>query len=177
MMNCIDPDQGYFIRPAVCEDIPVLVSHHIRMFEEMWDKKDRSLEPGWSDRIDQEYTKKLTKELPSGTCAAWVVVKNNAVVASGAVSIMSYVPNPDDSGCLIGFLHSIYTERSERNHHHATRIVKEVVSFCKNKGMSRIYLFASDDGRLVYEKQGFTPVENMMQLFIPSGSGVSSDRF
>ncbi|MBN1166401.1 MAG: GNAT family N-acetyltransferase [Methanospirillaceae archaeon] len=165
-----DPAQGFFIRCAVPDDIPVLVSHHLRMFEELWDRKGTPLDLDQADRVGREYAAKLKKELPSGVCTAWVVGNNNAIVASGAISVMSYVPRPDDPGCRIAFLHSVFTEPPMRHHHYASRIVKEAVSFCREEGIGRIYLNASDEGRFIYEKQGFTPVDTMMLLCIPSGS-------
>ena len=78
---------------------------------------------------------------------------------------MEYVPNPDDPNITIAFLHSIYTEKEFRHHHYASLITQRAISSCKQEGISRLYLFSSKDGRYVYEKTGFTPVDNLMMLY------------
>jgi len=64
----------------------------------------------------------------------------------------------------IAFLHSVFTENEYRHQHHASRITQEAVDYCRNQGISRLYLVASDAGRPVYEQAGFVPVPNMMLL-------------
>jgi N-acetylglutamate synthase-like GNAT family acetyltransferase len=93
------------------------------------------------------------------------IVINDRIVSSGAISIMEYVPNPYDPNSTIAFLHSIYTEKEFRHHHYASLITQRAISSCKQEGISRLYLFSSKDGRYVYEKIGFTPVDNLMMLF------------
>ena len=44
--------------------------------------------------LETEYAAKLARELPLGTCTAWVVQIGDRIVSSGAVSVISYVPNP-----------------------------------------------------------------------------------
>jgi hypothetical protein len=34
--------------------------------------------------------------------------------------------------------------------------------FCKSAGIRRVYLFASAEGKPVYEKEGFVPVDTAM---------------
>lgn len=164
----ITSNQPSYIRPASKTDIPVLVSHHRKMFEEIWEKKEIPFDPLQGDLVEIEYTRKLTTELKTGACSAWVMIKDNTIVSSGAISIMSYVPNPNDPNSRIAFLHSIYTEKEYRNRKYASRITKEAVRFCMKKGINRIYLFASNEGKQVYKNQGFIPVDNMMIREIPS---------
>lgn len=167
--------QSSYIRPASKTDIPVLVSHHRKMFEEIWEKKEIPFDPLQGDLVEKEYTRKLSDELKTGSCSAWVIIHNNTIVSSGAISIMSYVPNPNDPSCRIAFLHSIYTEKEYRNRKYASRVTEEAVRFCSKMGINRIYLFASNEGKHMYKKQGFIPVDNMMIREIPSLSREKSN--
>ena len=155
-----DPD----IHPASQADIPVLVSHHLKMFEEIWEKRGSLPEPGVMDRVSTEYARKLEAEMDTGACSAWVILQDGIVVSSGAISIVSYVPNPIDPSCRIALLHSIYTEKGYRNSGYASCITREAARFCRDQKIGRLYLFASADGRHVYEKAGFIQVDNLMML-------------
>ena len=152
------------LRIASPEDIPFLVNHHREMFEEIREKTGNPSDPPALAALENEYTGKLARELPAGACIAWVVYIGDHLVASGAISIVSYVPVPHDLSSRIAFLHSIYTEPEYRHRHYARRITQAAADFCRDQKIRRLYLFASDAGRPVYEKSGFVPVPNMMLL-------------
>ena len=156
-------DEGY-LRIAIPEDIPLLGSHHRKMFEEIQERTGNPVDLSAMEALEKEYAGKLARELPSGICAAWVVETGNRIVSSGAVSIVSYVPVPHDLSSRIAFLHSIYTEKEFRDRHFAHRITRAAAGYCRDHGVKRLYLFASDAGRPVYEKAGFCPVPNTMLL-------------
>lgn len=152
------------IRVATEEDIPWLARHHRLMFEEILVGNGIVADPGVMALLEKEYAAKLAREFKSGTCTSWVAVKGDRIVASGAVSILQYVPVPHDLSCQVAYLHSVYTAQEYRNQHHATRIARVAADFCSKRGIKRLYLFASTAGTPVYEKAGFVPVPNMMQL-------------
>jgi GNAT superfamily N-acetyltransferase len=152
------------IRIAVGEDIPHLARHHRMMFEEIREQSGTPADPSVLAVLEKEYAEKLGREFRSGTCISWVADLGNRIVSSGAISIVSYVPVPHDLSCRIAFLHSVYTEKDFRHQHHAHNITKQAADYCRNQGIRRMYLFASDAGRPLYEKSGFVPVPNMMQL-------------
>ncbi|RPI39904.1 MAG: GNAT family N-acetyltransferase [Methanoregulaceae archaeon] len=152
------------IRIAALNDIPILARHHRMMFEEILEKTGKSVDYSVLSALEKEYAGKLAREFGSGTCISWVIQDDNRIVSSGAVSIVSYVPVPHDLSTRIAFLHSIYTEKEYRHRHHAQRITQTVADYCRNRGIKRLYLVASDAGRPVYEKSGFVPVPDMMML-------------
>jgi GNAT superfamily N-acetyltransferase len=152
------------LRIATPEDIPYLVNHHRKMFEEIRKKTGNPAGLPVLAALEKEYTGKLAREIPSGACIAWVVQIGDCIVSSGAISIVSYVPVPHDLSSRIAFLHSIYTGPEYRHRHYARRITQAAADYCRDAGINRMYLFASDAGRPVYEKAGFVPVPNMMIL-------------
>ncbi|MFA4850727.1 MAG: GNAT family N-acetyltransferase [Methanoregula sp.] len=152
------------IRVATPHDIPVLAQHHRMMFEEIWERKGIPADPSGLASLEKEYIKKLTTEFKYGTCISWVVQIGDQIVSSGAISIVLYVPVPHDLSLRVAFLHSIYTEKEHRNQHHAQSITQEAANYCRSQGIKRLYLFASDAGRPLYENIGFEPVPNMMLL-------------
>ena len=65
-----------------------------------------------SKRLTQ---KKLETELESEICKAWIIEDEGKIIASGAVTFVSFVPNPSDLSPRVAYLHSMYTEKSHRN--------------------------------------------------------------
>lgn len=153
------------LRTAVPDDIPVLARHHRRMFEEILDTSGMPpVSPEVLDLLEREYSAKLARDLLAGRCTAWIIAEGDRIVSSGAVSDISYVPVPQDPSCCISFLHSIYTEPVSRHKQYARRITDTAAEHCRSRGIRRLYLFASDAGRPLYEKAGFISVPNMMIL-------------
>jgi GNAT superfamily N-acetyltransferase len=156
-------NEGY-LRRANPEDIPDLARHHREMFEEIREQTGNPVDLSVLAALGNEYIVKLAREIPSGTCIAWVVQRGDRIVSSGAVSIVSYVPVPHDLSSRIAFLHSVYTEKEYRHLHYARKITDEAARYCREQRIRRLYLFASEAGRPVYEEAGFIPVSNTMLL-------------
>ncbi|WP_292370060.1 GNAT family N-acetyltransferase [Methanoregula sp. UBA64] len=153
---------GPVVSPAGAPEIAVLARFHRLMFEEIWAERGFPVVEESMRAVEEQYIQKLREGFSDGSCRAWVVKKDGRVVSGGAVSIAAYVPVPFDPSLRIGFVHSIYTEKDERHRGHAGRIVRAATAFCKDAGIHRVYLFASADGKPVYEKEGFSAVENTM---------------
>ncbi|MBM4331144.1 MAG: GNAT family N-acetyltransferase [Deltaproteobacteria bacterium] len=154
------------IREATDGDIPLLAIHHRKMFEEIWERRGEDIDSSRFAEIEKAYIQKLQLQLQDGSCKAWVIEDEHRIIASGAISILSFVPTPQDLSSKVGYLHSMYTEKDQRNNHCANRIIKQALHFCKAKGIKRIILNASESGRPIYEKIGFRSAPETMRLLI-----------
>ena len=154
------------LREASSGDIAILAMHHRKMFEEIWEQKGEPLGITRADEIENAYTKKLDLELGSGICKAWVIEDEGKIVSSGAITFVSFVPNPSDLSSRVGYLHSMYTEKSGRNKKCAQRIILKAISHCKAQGIMRIILNASDAGQPVYQKMGFRSAPDILRLYL-----------
>ena len=155
-----------FLREATERDILRLGVHHRKMFEEILEKKGERIDPSIGKAMERAYAKKLKKELPDGSCKAWVIEHKNRIVASGAITITSLVPTPKDLSSSVAYLHSMYTEKEFRNKNFANLIVERAIRFCRDNGIKRAFLNASEAGRPIYEKLGFRAAPEMMRLVI-----------
>lgn len=98
----------YYIRKATIKDIQTLISHHCLMFEEIRNLKAEKINPEKFTKMKESYRIKLEEELPKGLCRAWVAEdKNKKIAASGAVSIFSFVPVPENPSYIGAYLHSM----------------------------------------------------------------------
>ena len=154
------------MREANLSDIPLLAIHHRKMFEEIWEKKGEDIDSSKFAEIEKAYIQKLRGQLQDGSCKAWVLEDEHRIIASGAISIVSYVPTPQDLSCYVAYLHSMYTEKDQRNKHCAKLIVKQALHYCKAQGIKRVILNASEAGRPIYEKIGFRSAPEIMRLIL-----------
>jgi len=154
------------LREATEHDIPRLGIHHRKMFEEILKKKGESIDPSIPKALERTYAKKLKQELTDGSCKAWVIEHKNRIVASGAITIASLVPTPKDLSSSVAYLHSMYTEKGYRNNSFANLIVERAIRFCRDNGINRVFLNASEAGRPIYERLGFRAAPEMMRLMI-----------
>lgn len=154
------------IEPAGLTDIPVLCSHHRKMFLEMWALEGQSIGQTTIRALESAYREKLEQEMPEGRCRAWVARTDRQIIASGAMSLVSLVPVPGDLNRLVAYLHSIYTDPSHRHRHCAKKIVARAIRECRELGIRRVLLNASDAGRRIYEQAGFCALPDGMRLFL-----------
>jgi len=162
----LNTQNEFYIRRASIDDIPTLVLHHRRMFEEILKARHEPFTIFQLESMDKAYTEKLQIQLANGICTAWVIEDKNRIIASGAVSLMTTVPVPADPSYQAASLHSIYTDKDYREKGLASRITKIAVDYCKSRGIKRMQLNASDAGRPVYETIGFRTADNAMRLWI-----------
>jgi GNAT superfamily N-acetyltransferase len=134
------------------------------MFEEILNARNLELDENKLKEMDVAYRNKLNKEFKTGICKAWVIKDEDQIIASGAVSITSMVPNPDDSSYYIGYLHSIFTENEFRKRGLAERVVRCILEYCESKNINRLLLNTSEAGRSVYDKIGFKNSDNTMVI-------------
>jgi len=154
-------------RHAGKADIPTLARYHRLMFEEMHALGESSEHlPVDFETLEQAQRTKLENQIGDGTCMAWVAEYQDQLVAGGAVSILNTVPVPEDPSCRVAFLHSVYTVKEMRGRGIASAIVDLLLNYCRDQGLHRIQLNASETGRSVYQKKGFKTLKPAMILWL-----------
>jgi GNAT superfamily N-acetyltransferase len=149
------------LRVAVVTDIPALVSHRRRMFEDMYASKDVTRDRAGYEAMDTAYAAILRYEIPVGSTRAWVIDDGGMIAASGALKFTDWLPRPDGQRRGLVYVHSVYTVPEYRQQGLARRILQAMIAYCYENGWPRISLHASDMGRGLYEELGFKPTNEM----------------
>ena len=117
-------------------------------------------------RLEAVQQAKLEEQLADGSCVAWIGEYQNKPVASGAVSFVKTTPVPEDLSYTVGFLHSVYTDEPMRSRGIASSIVDRLLDHCRQNGLKRVLLNASEAGRSIYRSKGFKTQDEAMILWL-----------
>jgi len=147
----------YSIRPATLDDLPVVLHHRRRMFEDMG-----FTDPGGLDRMIASSSPLLARGLRDGTYRGWLVAHAaDGIVAGGGIIGLEFQPSPRDSDTRRWWMVNVYAEPAHRRKGLARWIATTIVDWGREAGLSSVNLHASDDARPLYEALGFTPTNEM----------------
>ena len=104
------------------------------------------------------------KALCDGTHIAYLVFDGDCVVGTGGVSFFQVMPtyhNPDGKKA---YIMNMYTKPEYRRKGIAYRTLDMLVKEAENRGIKAVSLEATPMGRRLYEKYGFTAMNDEMEL-------------
>ncbi|HTS37699.1 MAG TPA: GNAT family N-acetyltransferase [Candidatus Solibacter sp.] len=148
------------IRPATLHDISEILRQRRRMYEDM-----RYTDAAPLDEMAKLTKQYLTQSLTK-TFHAWIACLQNSnekPIAGGAVLITPWPAHPYDLVCRRATILNVYTDPEFRRQGIARTLMHTMIAWCKQQGLARVTLHASDDGRHLYESLGFE-TSNEMKL-------------
>jgi GNAT superfamily N-acetyltransferase len=147
------------VREASVADLPVVLEHRRRMFEEMGFRDPAALETMLVISTDL-----LKRGLEDGTYRGWfATTADGRVVAGGGVIVLTFQPHPVDPRPQRAWVVNMFTEPEYPRRGLARRLVQAMIDWSRAEGMRYLYLHASDAGRPLYESMGFI-ANNEMRL-------------
>jgi GNAT superfamily N-acetyltransferase len=85
------------------------------------------------------------------------------IVAVGTVHLFERLPNAGNPSGREFYLVNLYTRPKYRRQGYAAELIRRFQDIARQRGARRIWLHASDAGRSVYERAGFTSKEGEME--------------
>ena len=146
------PHQRFILRDAGARDVDLLVRHRREMWEDLGVRKKLVL-----DEADRVYGKWVKSGFKNGSLLGWIAeTKEGVVVGSGCIWLRPVTTQTESEGANSA-LSPVDVHRTtlsqKRRGVHGSEGGNQVVS--KN-GYSRLALHASQYGRGLYRKHGFT---------------------
>ncbi len=156
-------NEAIVIRQATSADIDELVRLRRMMFEAMGYDDLQGL-----DASDAACARYFAHAIPAGTFHGWLAVTPTGLsVGSGGVVIDEHPPSPVNLSGRVGYIMNLVTDPSYRRRGIARRIMQTMLEWLEQRGVGRVTLHATEDGRLLYAELGFVP-GNEMQLSLSS---------
>jgi GNAT superfamily N-acetyltransferase len=146
------------VRTANRTDLPLLVQHRRRMWEDIGNRTKAEL-----DHADNPYKRWVVRETRARRFVGFIAeTPNGSVAGSGAVWVQPAQPRPGRLARLeMPYILSMYTEPEFRRQGVASSLVRAMVRWATTRGYRRIFLHASRMGRSVYAKLGFVEGSEM----------------
>ena len=148
--------EPYRIRPAVPDDLPIVLDHRRRMFEGMG-----YTDPATLDAVNESSAPLLARGLENGSYRGWLAEAESAIVAGGGIVILDFQAHPIDPRPRRAFVVNMYTHPAHRRQGLARRLMETMIAWSRDEGLATLYLHASDEGRGLYESLGFAPTNEM----------------
>lgn len=148
----------YSTRPATSDDIDALVHHRIAMFQDMGITFDAAA-------LDAKFRPWALETMQKGIYRAWVVEKDDAIVAGGGITIIPWPPGPGYlGGTHLAFVYNVYTEPGHRRQGLGRAVMNAIHAWCRAEGISSLALNASTAGQPLYEELGYSVTRSPMMF-------------
>lgn len=153
---------GFTVRPAGMDDLPALAHHRSAMFRDM-----RQLAPDSESSLTDATATYLRDAMPRGEYLAWVAQDVEGHVVGGAgVQLRPILPRPRPGSSDLemgpeGLVVNVYVEPPWRQRGVARALMTMLLGALATRGIRRIVLHASDEGRPLYERLGFHHTNEM----------------
>jgi GNAT superfamily N-acetyltransferase len=121
--------------------------------------------PGHGPALSSAMERYVEEALPAGHLIGWIVEHTGQPVAGGIIVLQQPAPSPGFvAGEQVASIQNIWTEPAHRRRGLAGRLVREMIGWCRERGIRRLFLNATEAGRGVYTELGFRPSTTAMVL-------------
>jgi GNAT superfamily N-acetyltransferase len=154
----------YAIRQASVSDAAVVAAHRVAMFRDMGLVASEAL----ASSLLSASTVALAELLRAGSYVGWLAIDggDNRVIAGAGVHLKPQLPRISQDGDRVvtasdPLVVNVYTEPDWRRRGVARELMRTVLKWALDRGLDRLILHASDDGRSLYRSLGFVPTNEM----------------
>jgi GNAT superfamily N-acetyltransferase len=155
--------ENFRIRRATVQDAEIIAWHRARMFQDMGELSADGVEI-----LRAKATARIREWLEQGKYLGWLATaadKPETVIAGAGLQLQPILPRPlgpekvgeGKQGTVV----NVFTEPGWRRKGIASRLIKEIIDWCRGENLDRLLLHASLEGRAVYEKLGFVQSNEM----------------
>jgi GNAT superfamily N-acetyltransferase len=139
------------LRKACISDIELLKKLRVEFLTE-----DKGyLSPDEINKIQEQLGGYFQQHIPAGSFIGIIAEKDNQVLAVAFLSIFERPANPSFITGKIGTISNVFTYPEFRRKGIATKLINRIIDEAKQCNVSKIELYATNNGRCLYEKIGF----------------------
>ena len=154
------PTPSLSIRPAVSTDLPALLECRMGMLADVFPEHSGG-GSDWQALVADN--RRWLDEHFGRDFQAWIGDLDGRLAGSAAVMWFPHPPGPTNPGGTEAYVLSVYTRPDCRRRGVARALMEAIVREAQGRGIKRIWLRASSEGRPLYEQMGFGP-SNYLQL-------------
>lgn len=99
----------------------------------------------------------LRRHVDANTGRSWLAEHVGTAVGVVTMLVLDLAPRPGDTSGLEGYLVNMYVEPEHRGRGLGRALLDAALAEARTLGLRRLLLYATDDGRPLYERAGFAP--------------------
>ncbi|MEU9500110.1 GNAT family N-acetyltransferase [Streptomyces sp. NPDC048196] len=149
-----DTAQAGEVRRARQDDIAELVRLRALLFETLGGEffNPSPADVDWRDALAEVLAEKLAA---TDTVRILVVDGDDGLAACGIGTVERWFPGPHNRNGSVGHVIGVVTEPAHRRRGHSRAIMQGLLDWFRERGVSRVDLYASADGEPLYRALGF----------------------
>jgi GNAT superfamily N-acetyltransferase len=155
--------EGFIVRLATVADADVISWHRARMFQDMGE-----LPPHLFDRFRISSRDRIRELLSSGEYIGWLASQVDVpekIIAGAGIQLRRVLPHPAGNDAFAEGRHAViinvFTEPGWRRRGLAELLLKRVIEWSREQKLDNLVLHASEQGRSLYQRLGFTLTHEM----------------
>ncbi|GJM39626.1 MAG: N-acetyltransferase [Acidimicrobiales bacterium] len=153
------------IRPAGAADLELVIDRRLAFFCDM---------RGWTmDEMPAEFVsvnRAFIERTHGATFHSWLAELDGICVGIVSAAISDAPPRPEDLRHLDAYIVNMHVDREHRTRGVGRLLVNACMAGCEAMGVRRFSLFATDDGRPLYESVGFSDHFGWMNRYVSADS-------
>ena len=154
------PPEGSTVRRATREDATTLAKLRFELFVELG-KATTDREPEFVEACRATYAKLFDGK----RVLAWIAEdRRGGAVAALTLLLFPRLPTPAHPGAEEGYVVGVFTRPRWRGRGIALALTSAAIDEARRRGLARIRLHATEQGRRVYESRGFRLRGDEMEL-------------
>ena len=114
--------------------------------------------------IDKELLCYFEKKISDGSLVEWLLEENGEVIATAAILFIEFPPTYINHSGVKGYITNMYTHPDYRGNGIASTMLSKLTNEAKKRDVKCVWLHASNLGKPVYERFGFTETDRYMEL-------------
>ncbi len=143
--------QAFSIRRATLQDVEALVSLRLKLQQE----SGHLTEVQALSDLRQATYRYLLEALPTEAFLVWVAEASGQIVATSGLILFQKPPSERNLSGMEAYILNMYTLPQWRGQGIATTLLHTVLTFIKQTRAHRIWMYATQDGKPLYQKAGF----------------------
>lgn len=144
------------------KDIENIICLRIALLKELGEIKSSQ-----EEQLLLSSTKQYLKQaLSNNEFISYIAKFNGEAVSVSGIVIFKRPLYLENLNGIETYILNMYTSPEHRGRGISRKLLESCIEECKNIGVKRVWLHASEDGKRLYQKMGFTFKNNEMELFI-----------
>lgn len=151
---------GYYYKRAAVEDLELLVAGRLEVLKAANKLADDAEMP----EVEGETRKYYSESFQKDCNVTYLAYDGHRWIAAGSISFYQVMPTYHNPSGKKAYIMNMYTHPDYRRRGIAMEMLELLVAEAKKRGISRISLEATEAGKPLYEKYGFTRMKDEMEL-------------